>query len=290
MKPQKKVMQHLVFNSSDSTDSSEDSEFELSPEQKTRALRIDDLKIQRSRNNRKRLSNTASVPELNEHKEPVPALPIKTNTPPLRLLDRYKSSTPRASARLKIVPLSERVNHFRVHRQKNWHGATYSKEFTMFSQGNHVAISPRPSDPESPLAKATFLSTFSQIIKVENANGVVCEIDTDSDGKFQMKLGNDVTLSLRKEAGDAIIAEFYELDGIVPPYKRLISPPGICVDLKNAFGERPALKSIKNCKMCFDGEEILAIRKIAKNDVEIDAKGTLSFLTCFTIAMFMFLQ
>lgn len=290
MKHQKKETRPLVFELSESTDTSEDSEFELMPEQKTRAFRINELKSQNTKNRRKRLNITKSAPDITENKETVPSLPIKNDSPPLRLLDRYKSATPRASARLRIVPLNERVNHFRVHRQKIWHGATFSKQFTMFSLDNHITIPSHPSNSESPLATATFLSTFSQIIKVENANGVVCEIDTDTDGKFQMRLGSDVTISLRKEAGDAIIADFYELDGIVPPYKRLISPPGVCTDLKSAFGERTAMKSIKNCKMCFDGEEIIAVRKVEKNDVEVDAKGTLSFLACFAISMFMFLQ
>ena len=203
------------------------------------------------------------------------------NVTSLKLLDRYRSSTPRASTRLQLIPIEKRVNHYRVHREKEWQGATYHRVFSMFSLD-------KPN--QAPIAKATFASTFSQEIKVVNNNGLICEIDTDADGKYQMRLGNDVSLSMKKEAGHAIFAIFSIVDGVVPPYKVLTSPPGACEDIKAAFGERKAIKSIKNCKLCYDGEEIVAVRKVGKNDVEIDAKGTISFLACFSIAIFMYVQ
>lgn len=201
--------------------------------------------------------------------------------PPLRLLDRYKASTPRASSRLQLIPIWERVNHYVVHREKVWQNGAFHRLFTMKQVADKSGQF---------IAQAQFASTFSQEIKVSNPRGLICEIDTNNDGLFNMRIGNDISLSLRIEAGHAVHAEFFEVDGVIPPYKKLTSPPGICADLKSAFGDRKAIQSIKNCKMCSNGEEIIAVRKVDKNDVEVDAKGTISFLACFSIAIFMYVQ
>ncbi|EAY13857.1 hypothetical protein TVAG_044170 [Trichomonas vaginalis G3] len=228
----------------------------------------------------------SETPMVNPHANSALEIPRLQNMPQeskpqLRLLDRYKSSTPRASSRLQLIPIWERVNHYTVHREKVWQGGTFHKLFTMKQVGDNSG---------SFVAQAKYASTFSQEIKVSNPRGLICEIDTNNEGLFNMRLGNDISLSLKIEAGHAVHAEFFEIDGVIPPYKKLTSPPGICSDLKSAFGDRKAIPSIKNCKMCFNGEEIIAVRKVAKDDVEIDAKGTISFLACFSIALFMFVQ
>ena len=282
----------LESSSSDSSDSESEEEIKITKPQNSRfkRTRYSDLSTSQPNiqthpvdedENGHENENRREVNQKNVSIPRIQSIPAVNHPQPLRLLDRYRSNTPRASCRLQLIPIEKRINHFKVHREKEWHGATYSRVFSMYSLD-------KPSS--NPIAKATFASTFSQEIKVVNPNGLICEIDTDADGKYQMRLGNDVSLSMRKDAGDAIFAEFFAVDGVIPPFKLLTSPPGACVDLKAAFGERKALKSIKNCKLCFNGDEIVAVRKVSKNDVEVDAKGTISFLACFTIAIFMYVQ
>ena len=288
--PQQKP-QIFILESSSSDSSSDVSDIEnkiqLQQNSRMRRTRYSDISTsQPNINTHKTASENGNENKMDDTQRNVTipriqSIPSVSNAPPLRLLDRYRSSTPRASSRLQLIPIEKRVNHFKVHREKEWHGATYSRVFSMFSLDKPSA---------NPIAKATFASTFSQEIKVVNTNGLICEIDTDADGKYQMRLGNDISLSMRKEAGHAIFAEFFAVDGVIPPFKLLTSPPGACEDLKAAFGERKAIRSVKNCKLCYNGDEIVAVRKVGKNDVEVDAKGTISFLACFTIAIFMYVQ
>jgi hypothetical protein len=50
------------------------------------------------------------------------------------------------------------------------------------------------------------------------------------------------------------------------------------------------MESVKNCRLCNGLMEVVAVRKVRKNTLEIDAKLNISFLSCFGIGIFMFLM
>jgi hypothetical protein len=104
-----------------------------------------------------------------------------------------------------------------------------------------------------------------------------------------MRLGIDPVLILSIGDRGAIVIEFKDLDGDPPLYPPLISPAKSCTDLEAAFGSRRAMPSVKNCRFCLDDDEILAVRKVRKDAVEIDAKFNVSFLCCFVIGISIFL-
>jgi hypothetical protein len=138
------------------------------------------------------------------------------------------------------------------------------------------------------LAGAQFASMTSSVLKVSNARGLVCEVDVNG-SSFVMRIGNDPTLVLRRGPGGSVTAEFAEFDGTVPPYAELVSPPMSGEAMVAAFGTRKAIKSVKNCRLCNGTEEIVAVRKVQRNGVEIDSKRNVSLVSCFVIGMFMFL-
>jgi hypothetical protein len=105
-----------------------------------------------------------------------------------------------------------------------------------------------------------------------------------------MRLGIEPTLVLTR-GSNAVTAEFMEFDGTVPPYGQLVSAQGGAMDgMSTPFAGRRALKSVKNCRLCRGTEEIIAVRKVQKNRLEIDSRRNVSFLSCFVIGLFMFLS
>jgi hypothetical protein len=138
------------------------------------------------------------------------------------------------------------------------------------------------------IAGAEFASLVSSVIKVSNTKGLVCEIDAKK--RFTMRLGHDPYLVLYVEKKGDICARFLVCDGIAPPYALLISPAKSCERIAEAFGDRHAMHSVKNCKLCDGKEEIVAVRKVRKHTLQIDAKPNISFLSCFVIGIFMFLM
>ena len=59
-------------------------------------------------------------------------------------------------------------------------------------------------------------------------------------------------------------------------------------DIELAKRELAELRAVKTCDEC--GNEIVAVRKVSKKSLEIDAKIEISFLQCFVIGIFMFLS
>jgi len=200
------------------------------------------------------------------------------NSKPARMLDRYRSVTPRASSRLQFSLNSVHINRFQVFRESEWTNGIPKKKFYI-------------KDPEKSdvIALASYSSVFSSLLLVSNHRGLLCEIDTDNKpNTYQMRLGNDIVFQIYLGPARSVIMEFYEMDGITPPYQVLVSPPSSCADISAAFGNRQAVKSIKNCKLCYKSEEILSIRKIDKHIVSVDSRSNVSMLACFALAIFMF--
>lgn len=224
--------------------------------------------------------NNFTINETNDDKVAKEDLQDKTKqipNPLIRMLDRYKSKIPRfGPSILSIIP---QTKHYQVVRDRSWNSKAKKKSFKMFKKGC-----------SEPLAFAEFVSLFSNEIKVENSRGLLCELVSIDKGRFCMKLGQDQVLSVFLSPGRAVHAEFYPIDGSTPPYAKLTSPPAACADLKQAFGDRPAIRSVKNCKMCYKDEEVIAVRKVGKNELEVDSKSAIPFLSCFTVAIFMFVS
>ena len=198
----------------------------------------------------------------------------------LKLLDRYKINTPRASSRLQLSNILTQTRHYKVKRIFEWKNGFKKKKFEIYELLK-----------DQILAFTEINSLFSNLIEVYNSKGLISELISNSEeGTFQMKLGIEKLLEIKIGAGRAIFVNFFEIDGIKPPYESLICPPGSCIDLHYAFGNRFVLPSIKNCKLCFNSEEIIAIRKVEKDLLEIDSKPNISFLTCFALSIFMFLS
>jgi hypothetical protein len=138
------------------------------------------------------------------------------------------------------------------------------------------------------LCGAAFASITSSVMRICNDKGLICEIDTGS--QFRMRLGKDPYLVLSAGKHGDIRAEFLECEGTAPSYRILHSPADSCRDLLRAFGSRRAMESVKNCRLCNGLVEVVAVRKVRKNTLEIDAKLNISFLSCFGIGIFMFLM
>jgi hypothetical protein len=176
--------------------------------------------------------------------------------------------------------LPEQTVHYLVHRRHYRKGGIKRKLFQITDA--------KTSDV---LAGAKFASAVSSVLKVSNHRGLVCEVDVKgSSGPFVMRLGMEPTLVLTRGSGNSVIAEFMEFDGTIPPYSQLLSVQTTQDGLVAAFGSRRVVKSVKNCRLCKGVEEIVAVRKVQKNILEIDARRNVSFLSCFVIGLFMFLS
>jgi hypothetical protein len=198
---------------------------------------------------------------------------------PTRLFDRYLSRHAGLPSRSQFFFVEQTV-HYVFHRRHLRQKGLKRKLFQMTD-----------SKTADVLAGAQFASITSSVLKVSNSRGVVCEVDIKgASGPFVMRVGTDPTLVLRRGAGGSVTAEFAEFDGTVPPYAELVSPAMSPEAMVAAFGTRRAVKSVKNCRLCSGNEEIIAVRKVQRNSVEIDSKRNVSFVSCFVIALFMFLS
>ena len=203
--------------------------------------------------------------------------------PPQRFLDRYKKRafTPNVSSRLSLAPIQSQPQHFVITRHYLWYSGIKRKVFELTSIKSH-----------EPPARADFVSALSSTLQVLNTKGVICEIDTKTpSGPYTMRIGEDPYLIIQsgnQKVGRSIDVQFLSVNDSKPPYSHLQSPEGICNDLAKAFGERHAIKSVKNAKFIDHDEEIISIRKVSKNRLEIDAKYNILFLHCFCIGLFMF--
>ncbi|OHT11788.1 hypothetical protein TRFO_18684 [Tritrichomonas foetus] len=202
---------------------------------------------------------------------PVDPIP-KSN---LRMLDRYRTATPRVMSRLQFPIFSERVVTYSLFRKSHYKNGIKRKYYQLTENGNVVAGASMPS---------------SKLFEINNMNGLIAEIDVESSkGPFIMRLGNDKIMSVSGGPGRMVKCEFFDNDDSKPPYHLLISKARACMDTSKAFGSRRAIQSIKNCKLCdSDEKEIIAVRKIRKNVLEIDAKYNISFVSCMVVGLFMF--
>ena len=177
-----------------------------------------------------------------------------------------------------LCPPQERTINYCLFRKKVWKKSSHRKLFQLTDSG-------------TVLAGAELVS--SKLIEISNNLGQVSsvEIKSTSKGPFTLRIGNDKLMDIYASSKRAITLQFYRDEDSKFPYSTLLSPAGSCEDLKKAFGDRKVIKSVKNCKLLdTDGKEIIAIRKIQKDALSIDAKRNISFLSCMTVGLFMFLS
>jgi hypothetical protein len=204
--------------------------------------------------------------------------PRRTTSPPTRMFDRYLNRNLSLPSGVPFVP--EQLVHYMVHRRYYRKKGIKRKLFQITDA--------RTSDV---LAGAKFASIASSVLKVSNHRGLVCEVDVKgSSGPFVMRLGIEPYLVLTRGSNNSVTVEFMEFDGTVPPYSQLMSAQTSLDALVATFGTRRAMKSVKNCRLCRGTDEIIAVRKVQKNRLEIDSKRNVSFLSCFVIGLFMFLS
>lgn len=216
-------------------------------------------------------SSSTFSPQMSEPAQSERAPVVMTST--LRLLDRYKSAN-----KLMLCPPQERTINYCLFRKKIWKKSSHRKLFQLTDSG-------------TVLAGAELVS--SKLIEISNNLGQVSsvEITSTSKGPFTLRIGNDKLMDIYASSKRAITLQFYRDEDSKFPYSTLLSPAGSCEDLKKAFGDRKVIKSVKNCKLLdTDGKEIIAIRKIQKDALSIDAKRNISFLSCMTVGLFMFLS
>lgn len=201
--------------------------------------------------------------------------------PQKRFFDRYRQSddgiTP--MTRLALSPRQSATQHFIITRNFTWYGGAKRKIFELISNTS-----------AEPLARADYESALSSTLQVMNSRGMICEIDTKKpSGPYNMRVGSDIYITIKGGPGRLVDVEFFSVDGSKPPYPHLQSASGICNNLETAFGKRKAIQSVKNGKfMSENNEEIVAVRKVSKNRLEIDAKYNILFLHCFCIGLYMF--
>lgn len=226
-------------------------------------------------------SESDTADEFHIKEEQLPSRDVSTSgTSSLRMLDRYRNLGQKTSISLQKQELSERRNHYVVHRSHCKRKGLKRKVFQLSDMSDN-----------SVKAGAEFASATSKVLEVSNPRGLVCEVDVLKRSKFVMRLGSDPVIVIKGSSGRRVEVQFMEVDGIEPPYNMLVSPAHSCDDLKKAFGDRHVIKSVKNCRLCDEGgNEVVAVRKVSKKSLEIDARADVSFLQCFAIGMFMFLS
>jgi hypothetical protein len=178
-----------------------------------------------------------------------------------------------------ISVITERRVHFAVHRR---HSRKTALKRLLFQLTDTQTL--------EVIAAGQFTSPASSVIDVCNSRGTICEVDVQSSkGPFIMRQGVDPILIISILDRGSRWLEFKGSDGDPPLYPPMQSPAKSCAELETAFGQRKAMSSIKNCRFCHNGEEIVAVRKVQKNVVEVDAKYNVSFMYCFVIGIAMFL-
>jgi hypothetical protein len=199
----------------------------------------------------------------------------------LRLLDRYRNtnSTSRFSSRDLMTTITERRVHYAVHRRHTRKNGLKRRLFQLTDAQTLEVI-----------AAAQFTSATSSVIDVCNSRGTICEVDVKSSkGPFILRQGMDPLLIVSIGDKGSRCLEFKESEGDSPLYPPMQSPAKSCADIPATFGNRRAIASVKNCRFCSGGEEVVAVRKIQKNAIEIDAKYNVPFFYCFGIGIAMFL-
>lgn len=208
-----------------------------------------------------------------------PRVVCSPGTSSLRMLDRYRNASQR-SMNSQMAEFSERRNHYVVHRSHCRRKGLKRRVFQLSDMSDN-----------SVKAGAEFASATSKVLEVSNPRGLVCEVDVQKRNRLLMRLGSDPVIVIKGGSGRYVDVEFMEIDGVIPPYKKIVSEAHSCDDLQKAFGERKVMKSVKNCRLCDEnGNEVVAVRKVSKKSLEIDAKADVSILQCFVIGMFMFLS
>ncbi|KAK8870648.1 hypothetical protein M9Y10_008535 [Tritrichomonas musculus] len=226
-------------------------------------------------------SNSASqnAPTTTTKSEPLPLtsnLSMADSKPPaassLRLLDRYKNTTNKFSQFF-----GDQTVTYILYRKKIWKKSAKRKLFQLADSGNVIAGAE---------------CVTSKLIEISNDRGLISEMDIKSysGGPFVLRMGNDKRLEISISSNRQIIVEFVRTDEESTfPYTTLISQPPSTLE-NNSFGNRPVIKSVKNCKLCNEtGKEIVSVRKIKKNALAIDAKKNISFVSVMAIGLFMFL-
>lgn len=185
------------------------------------------------------------------------------NNSKLRLLNKYTDK----SRNISMFNLPKQRQYYYIQRSKHFG----KKLFTLHLKAN-----------DAELARAEFASLFSDVINVSNDRGLVCEIEA-SPQQYLLRIGNEVCLSIISTPENKIHLDFAETDQFTPPYKVLESSNEV------NFDDRPYIPSIKNCQIFNISTEIIAVRKIEKNRLEIDAIYNIYFLSCFALGLYMFL-
>lgn len=214
--------------------------------------------------------------------EPLP--PVNSNLPQnlvskppqaastLRLLDRYKNTTSRFSQFF-----GDQTVTYTLYRKKIWKKSAKRKLFQLTDSGDVIA-------------GAECIS--SKLIEISNDRGLISEMDikSHSNGPFILRMGTEKRLEITS-SNHQIKVEFSRTDEESTfPYSILISKTAEFLE-EGSFGNRPAIKSVKNCKLCNEtGKEIVSVRKIKKNALAIDAKKNISFVSIMAIGLFMFLH
>lgn len=185
----------------------------------------------------------------------------------MRMLTRYKTGPIPSTVR--AVSAFARYSCFRARKGTK-------RIFQLIDEGKGSVV-----------AGAEFSNNFGNAINISNSRGLIGEIKVKSKS-FQLLFGQDLWAKVSNK-NDIISMNFFTVDDSEPPYDVITSTD--ISDLQAAFGGRTVVPSVKNCKMCdSSGNEVIAIRKISKHELSIDSRRNLSFLACFTLAMYMFVM
>lgn len=203
--------------------------------------------------------------------------PHRQGSEPSSFLDRYQVQ-PKKVLFNSITYLVER-HHF-------WSSGVKRKRFVLKKKGSESEI----------LASAEFEGAMSKIITVSNSLGSLCQIETNPNGPYVMRIGNQPFLIIALSPSKNVTVHFEKFDTVEeeeeenPILPDLINIGNARTNPKETFGGRKCMQSIKNVKLCTSqGEEFISVRKVGKNLVEVDAQNKVHFLACFAVSMFMYM-
>lgn len=182
-----------------------------------------------------------------------------------RLLDRYKTSSSKFT-------LSTQ-NHFVISKNHFWKKGLKRKLFLMTKDSIFQA-------------RAKFKSFTSRKISIENQHGLICKLQVGD--TYHLFFATELVMTICRNEEGGVSVHFIETEDWKFPYTELVSPAVITSNTREAFGERVAIPSVKNCRLCCEEKEVVAVRKISKTELAIDSLIDVSFLYCFAIGIFMF--
>ena len=176
-----------------------------------------------------------------------------------------------------------------VERHHFWSGGIKRKRFIL-----------KKRDSNDILASAEFAGAMSSLLNVSNSLGTLCQIETNPNGPYVLRIGNSPFLVIALSPYKEVTVHFENIENYdsleEEESNRRASTPDLINngnarrDPTTTFGGRECIQSIKNVKLCsVDGKEFIAVRKVAKNVVEVDALIKVHFLACFAVAMFMYM-